>query len=162
MKKALCLILMIALLIPAAAGLCDTTEFPTSLTPILVSGNTTEILSDSMNRSFLTICLWLDLAISKEPEFMGANIVNLITNDSYISSDGQYIALLGYSNGKYLNVYYNPRTQQADYSIMEGASDSVMAMVVKDVAETMPYNYKNDAAELTAVFQVIMEALQGE
>lgn len=164
MKKVLCVILLISLLIPAAAGLCDTTQFTVALTPLLTSDNTEEILSESISRSFLTVCLWIDLAITNEKGFMSENIVDILFNDSYISSDGQYIALLAYSKDKYLNIYYDPATKTANYSILDndGATEAAMAAVIKTIAESMAYNYKNDPAELQAVFQVISEALQGE
>jgi hypothetical protein len=166
MKKWLSLLLVCVLLLPCAAALGEDSSaasFDCTITAGVVSKDAKEILDSPSNRAMLTVCLLLDLGFTKEKDFVVEHIQDFMTNDSYVSSDGKYFAVLMYSGGTILSLFYTPVTQEAKYYIKESGLPASSALeVVEKTAKGNDYAYKNDAAEITKILKYISEGLSSD
>ena len=160
MKKIIGIVIVTVLLCTITCGLCengDPTEFTAKITPLVVPDNALEIIVSDTQRATLTVCLALDFGISDEGKaYMSNNLISFLTNGSYVASDGTFLVVSGYADGKVLNLFYDPRTGEASYFMTEaGFSDELMEMLVKTTAEKLTFSYKNDLAEVLKVLKII-------
>ena len=113
--------------------------------------------------SSIIVALVVDLVLNDTDNVIFDNdtFVNVLLNDSYISSDGQFIVVSGFSNGKIINIFYDPKTGEAQYSVRETTlSDDLCAQVLKEAGDQLAYNYLNDKDLIVQVVQIMQEALE--
>ena len=138
--------------------------FECGLTSSVVPDTAAEIIESSLQRAFITVCLWLDFGISDEgKDFMAENFGTLCINDSYVASDGELLVLVtGYASGKQLHIFYNVAEKEASYALTEADfPDEIMKDLVKSSAEFFTLNYKNNASDLEQVLSIIQDAVKG-
>ena len=126
----------------------------------MADGTVSELLKSDTQRALLTVCLLIDLGVDAEKAFLSEHFGELVLNDSYVASDGDYIMVSGYAAGKVLMIGYEPGSKTALYSAMDSElSDSMLALSLKLAAEKLTYNYKNDPSALTMVVGALAEAI---
>ncbi len=164
MKKFIGILIAAILLFTTTFGMCDagnsTMPFTAGLTSLVVPDNALEIITSDVQRALLTVCLALDFGLCDDgKDFMGNNFGSFIINDTYVASDGTFLAVFGYADGKGLNMFYYPETKEASFYLKDtGLSDEFMDLLVKTTAETLSLNYKNDTATLLKVVKAVKEA----
>lgn len=168
MKKIIALFLSIALLMTAAAGLAETAtetkELKLEITAEVMPKDAMEIMNDETNRALLTVLLWLELSAVDDTPITGEDtFANFLLNDNYVSSDGQFIAVTGYSEGTIYSLFYDPATGECQYAVKETSlSDEDCAAVIKEAGEQMQYCYKNDLDTIVTVVNALNSIMEEE
>ena len=170
MKKSIGILITAILLFTAACGLSEEESslkyFTPQLTNSVTSASSMEmdsalnIITSKEKRAILTVCLAIDFSVTDEgKEFMNENIALFLHNDSYVSSNGTNLYVTGYANEKYLTICYAPGLDIAGYAVLDtGVSSAGMAFVVKEVAESQTFHYKNDTSDLADVLKILADA----
>ena len=171
MKKSIGILITAILLFTAACGLSEEESSLKFFTPGLTNTVTSEssmgmdsalnIMADKEKRAILTVCLAFDFSVTDEgKEFTSENIALFLINDSYVSCSENSICLRGHANGKVLTFFYTPGLETAAYFVFDaGLPDAQMNMLVKEIAESEQFYFKNDTSDLMEVMNVISGAV---
>ena len=164
MRKIAASILVLFLIFSAVSGFCDSDlsekTFSCPFTSALIQGSAKDVVTNDMQRAVLSVGLLLDLGIDAEKDFMSVNFGEIMLNDSYVASDGQFLVFSGFAAGYVVSIFYSPEGGIAMYSLIPAdLSDEYLAMVVKSAAENYEYSYKNDVSDMAIVLNAISEAM---
>lgn len=164
MKRITLILLVLCLVFPATAALCESGTESISFTCTLTSGTAkstaSEIMSSSINRAILTVCLTIDLAMSGSSDYLKNNMGNFITNPSYVCRHGSLVTVIGHIEGKPLYIAYDPRSKEAGYYFSDSKiSDSLIDNALAVIADEADESYKNNTSALSMVIETISEAL---
>ncbi len=163
MKKTIALFLSLVLLLTAAGGLAETAEavdLELVLVPKVMPTSCMEIMNSDTNRAALTVLLLIELNATENTPLREEDFSKFLLNDTYVASDGQFIAVSGYSDGRLIVFYFDPATGQCKYQITETTlPDASLAEVIKQTAASLAYGYKNDPEIMEQVIKALAEAL---
>ena len=164
-----CFIIVLMLILMFSASICygdsDIHFFAPVFTKMYMNDDTVEsIMKTSKRRALATICLLTDLNNSEISDYVSTNYSILLTNDSYVSSEGDYVIIDMFADGKTVSIFYEPKSKTAAYYMMNwGFSDSFLKEAVKSAGkDAYTLHYKNDVDDIYEMNKALYTILHPE
>ena len=162
MKKCLTIFIVLVLISTAIVGYCDGEDvipFKCTITSGALPYTIEDIMADVDFRAAITISLCLDLIADGKSDYTADQIVEYLTNDSYVACKNNIIFVAGHIGEEILLLIYYTANQTAAYGsrkVKRYLNDQIDSIIM-NVLKKLDKYYRNDPDTMEQFMKVFSE-----